>query len=277
MSLGNVFCTEVDRRTCVFHGTKHGVKSSFEVLAYKEGGDWVFVCTPEVKAQVKGRLDDLEAQWRVYQKIGQSWRKATRNFIRKPLDAGQILPTLTQLEFQKSLMLLLSKVQTMMELTDTKRFSGDAIVTIYKELVDHMALDTLLWMAQKDRKALKTFKFEDGRGAALWDSIFHAHTRSGQKAQALEAITKAITFEDNMTRREIALLLQAELEKDVALLKNCDALAKMRPLKPHELARKGMAHMRAKDQGALQDTIAALKADPAETAQQYAQRLEAHL
>ncbi|MGV6838587.1 MAG: hypothetical protein ACWA40_00180 [Planktomarina sp.] len=277
MSLGNVFCAEVDRRTCVFQGVKQGAKSSFAVVAYKDAGKWQFVCSPDVKANLEPRLDDLEAQWHLHQKIGQSWRKATRNFIRKPLDAGHILPALTQLEFQKSLMLLLSKAQSIMTLSENKRFTGDAIVAIYKDLVDHMALDTLLWMAQKDRKALKTFKFEAGRGAALWDSIFHAQNRSGQKAQALEAIEKAITYEDNITRREIALMLQAELEKDSALLENSRALAEMRPLKPHELVRQGMAFMRARDKAGLQNTIDTLAAMPGKAADQYMQRLSGYL
>lgn len=271
------FCTEVDGRLCIFHRSGGKDNPQFDVAAYETNAGWICLGPAEQQNAIQPQLQHLANRWKADPFFGRGLRKSTRNVIRKPLGAGDLLPTLALIEFQKSLVLLLSKAQVLVGDHAIQPTTADVLVHTYKGLAQHMALDTLLWMAKQHRQLLKSSTLTKAQGAAIWDSIFHAHVRLEHTPDALNALEKAVTYEDNATRRALMVRLQSQLEKDEDLLQTCTQLAEMRPLLPHELARRGMAEMRRQDETALRATIATLQGHTAPKAQQYATRLMGYL
>ena len=283
-------CAKVDARLCLFLRTAkgHGPFSetgtfetgTFEVVAYEGKGvkgktDWIFTCDAPVQAACKPHIAQLTRDWQRMEQEGDIWRTDTADFMRQDLNARYMLPALMVLDFQKSLKLTLSRAQTVMAQPMERRLSGEALPQIYAALLNHMALKALLSMADTDMAGLRAHDFPSGKGAAVWDSIFHANLREGQRAAALSALEMAVGYEDNITRRELLIVLQAEFQKDDAVRESCAHLSEMRPLRPSELARRGMAEMRSADKKALAMTIADLKAHGTAQATRYANRLEA--
>ncbi|MEM6306394.1 MAG: hypothetical protein AAF701_00220 [Pseudomonadota bacterium] len=272
--MGLYFCTEVDGQLCVFRRGTQDTDPLFDVAAYKKKTGWICVGTPEQQTTLHPQLDTLENRWRHDPLFGRSIRKSTRNVLRKPLGCTDLLATLALIEFQRSLLLLLSKAQLLANDHLTPPPSGEVLVKTYSALVQHMALDSVLWLKKQNKTLLNADYLTQQQGATIWDSIFHAHVRRDEQADAIIALQNAIRYEDNATRHALILRLQSDLQQDRDLLKTCDRLAHMRPLRADELARRGMAELRSHQGTAVQKTISELRNKKAVTAQHYALRLE---